>query len=299
MQSAMMTCSYLHLQQGDKALLCLPTDYIAGKMMVVRALVAGFDLYCVSPSGHPLRNLPVMTFAFAAMIPMQVFHSLQDARERENLKAIQHCIIGGASVDPVLEQDLLLMPNAFYVTYGMTETLSHIAMRRLNGAKAFGFYEPFPHVHVALSEEETLIIHAPLVAEMVIETNDIARILENGQFEILGRKDNIINSGGLKFQPEVLERKLHSLFSKAFAVTSVQDAVLGEKVVLLIEHPEPEKEHLDLDELKEKMRDSLSAYEQPRAIYICSKLPHTLNGKLDRNALKQFVETARPVSASS
>jgi O-succinylbenzoic acid--CoA ligase len=134
---------------------------------------------------------------------------------------------------------------------------------------------------------------------MVIETNDIARILENGQFEILGRKDNIINSGGLKFQPEVLERKLHSLFSKAFAVTSVQDAVLGEKVVLLIEHPEPEKEHLDLDELKEKMRDSLSAYEQPRAIYICSKLPHTLNGKLDRNALKQFVETARPVSASS
>jgi o-succinylbenzoate synthase len=299
MQSAMMTCSYLQLQQGDKALLCLPTDYIAGKMMVIRALVAGLDLYRVSPSGHPLRHLPVMTFAFTAMIPMQVFHSLRDSRERESLKAIQHCIIGGAPVDSVLEQELLSMPNAFYMTYGMTETLSHIAMRRLNGAKASGFYEPFPHVHVSLSEEETLIIHAPLVAEMVIKTNDIAQIFEDGQFEILGRKDNIINSGGLKFQPEVLERKLHSLFSEAFMVTSVPDAVLGEKVVLLIEHPEPEKEHLDLDELNEKMRDLLSAYEQPKAIYICSKLPHTPNGKLDRNASKQFVETARPVSASS
>jgi o-succinylbenzoate synthase len=299
MQSAMMTCSYLQLHHGDTALLCLPVDYIAGKMMVVRALVAGLNLYCVSPSGHPLRHLPDMPFAFAAMIPMQVFHSLHTAQEKVRLAAIHHCIIGGAPVDSTLEHELLSMPNSFYVTYGMTETLSHIAMRRLNGAKASGFYEPFPHVRITLSEEETLIIDAPLVADQVIETNDMARILEDGRFEILGRKDNVINSGGLKFQPEVLERKLHRVLSDAFVVTSVPDAVLGEKLVLLIERSEQGKEFVDLDDLKEKTRDLLSAYEQPKAIYGCIKLPHTPNGKIDRNAARQFVEKAPPVSSSS
>lgn len=299
MQSAMMTCSYLQLQQGDKALLCLPTDYIAGKMMVVRSLVAGLNLYCVSPSGHPLRHLPDIPFAFTAMIPMQVFHSLHDAHEKEQLKAIEHCIIGGASVDIALEQELLSMPNAFYVTYGMTETLSHIAMRRLNGSQSSPLYESFAHVTLSLSKEDTLMIHAPLVAEQVIETNDIAHIYEDGRFEILGRRDNVINSGGLKFQPEVLERKLNGLLSDAFVVTSVPDAVLGEKVVLLIERSESEKESFDLERLKEKMRDLLSAYEQPKAIYICTKLPHTPNGKIDRNAARQFVEKAQPVSTLS
>jgi O-succinylbenzoic acid--CoA ligase len=240
-----------------------------------------------------------MSFAFAAMIPMQVFHSLKHAQEKVRLEAIQHCIIGGAPVDSTLEQELLSMPNSFYVTYGMTETLSHIAMRRLNGVKAFGFYEPFPHVRITLSEEETLIIDAPLVADQTIETNDMARILEDGRFEILGRKDNVINSGGLKFQPEVLERKLNRVLPDAFVVTSVPDAMLGEKLVLLIEHSDMEKKHVDLEDIKEKTRDLLSAYEQPKAIYVCTKLPHTPNGKIDRNAARQLVEKATLVSPSS
>lgn len=296
MQSAMMTCSYLQLKPGDKALLCLPVEYIAGKMMIVRALVAGLDLYCVEPSGHPLRQLPEMAFDFAAMIPMQVYHSLHDAQEKGKLATIRHCIIGGASVDSALEKELSSMPNAFYLTYGMTETLSHIAMRHLNGANASAFYEPFPQVTLSLSDEGTLMIHAPMVADQVVTTNDMARLLDDGRFEILGRKDTIINSGGLKFQPELLEQKLHEVLSIAFVVTSVEDAVLGEKLVLLLEQHESTQRPIDFKELQKNIRHCLSTYEQPKAFYLCPHLPLTPNGKIDRIAAKNLVRKSKPVS---
>ncbi|WP_343053509.1 AMP-binding protein [Microbacter margulisiae] len=297
MQSAMLTCKYLQLQQGDKALLCLPTEYIAGKMMVVRALVAGLDLYRVVPSGHPLQHVPDMEFAFAAMIPMQVLHSLHEAVGKIRLQHINHCIVGGASVDATLEEELLAMPNSFYVTYGMTETLSHIAMRKLNGKDASPYYHVFPQVHLSLSDEDTLIINAPLVAEEVIETNDIAHILPDGSFEILGRKDNVINSGGLKFHPELLEKKLHAVLPDAFVVTSVPDVVLGQKLVLLLQrNSTTEKGQLDLEAMNYKMRSVLSVYEMPKAVYVCEKLPFTPNGKIDRNAARIMTKEANPVT---
>ncbi|MGC9150192.1 MAG: AMP-binding protein [Microbacter sp.] len=296
MQSAMMTCRYLQLHPGNKALLCLPVDYIAGKMMVVRALVAGLDLYRVDPSTHPLQQIPEIKFDFAAMIPLQVFHSLHDPTEKERLAAIHHCIIGGAPLDATLERELAPMPNSFYLTYGMTETLSHIAMRHLNGKKASPFYEPFPKVHLSLSDEGTLIIQAPLVADQEVRTNDTARLLEDGRFEILGRKDNIINSGGLKFQPEQLEHKLRETLSFPFVITSVYDVVLGEKMVLLIEQPTSQQEALDVQALQQKIRASLSGYEQPKAFYFCSQLPLTPNGKIDRIAAKKLIKQLKPVA---
>lgn len=296
MQSAMLTCKYLQLQQGDKALLCLPTEYIAGKMMVVRALVAGLDLYRVIPSGHPLQHVPDMEFAFAAMIPMQVLHSLHDVVGKIRLQHINHCIVGGASVDATLEEELHAMPNSFYVTYGMTETLSHIAMRKINGKGASPYYQVFPQVHLSLSDEDTLIINAPLVAEEVVETNDIAHILADGSFEILGRKDNVINSGGLKFHPELLEKKLHAVLPDAFVVTSVPDVVLGQKLVLLLQRNSTEKEWIDIEIINYKMRSVLSVYEMPKAIYVCEKLPFTPNGKIDRNAARMMAKEVNPVT---
>lgn len=295
-QSAIMTCKFLGLNHGDKALLCLPVNYIAGKMMIVRALVAGLDLYSVEPSVHPLKKLPDMKFDFAAMIPMQVYHALKDPKEKLKLKSIRHCIIGGASVDATMEKELSSMPNAFYVTYGMTETLSHIAMRRLNGPKASAYYEPLPTITLSLSDEGTLIIHAPLVANQIIKTNDMAHLLDNGLFEITGRQDNIINSGGLKFQPEILEQKLHQKIPNELVITSIHDIVLGEKIVLLIENPEISDKQLDMNILKKQIQATLSKHERPKLVYFCNRIPRTPNGKIDRITTKKLVERSNPFS---
>ena len=283
-QSARITASFLDLRPGDKALLCLPLDYIAGKMMVVRALVAGLDLYPVLPSGHPLEETG-SDFAFAAMIPMQVFNSLQVPKEREALQCIRKLIVGGGSIDPELEKALRPFPGEIYSTYGMTETLSHIALRRLNGTEASGYYTPFESVGISLSEEETLVIDAPLVSDGQIRTNDIARILPSRQFEILGRKDNTINSGGIKIQIETVEDMLRPVIPTPFAISSRPDPKFGEVIVLLIEAP------ADTERIAGEIKRLLPPYWQPKKILLTDKIPLTENGKPARKAIQEFIQS--------
>lgn len=282
-QSARITVSFLGLQAGDKTLLCLPIDYIAGKMMVVRALVAGLDLYPVPASGHPLAGIDT-GFAFAAMIPMQVFNSLEIGEEKETLTRIHKLIIGGGAIDPLLEQAILPLPGEIYSTYGMTETLSHIALRRLNGAEASAYYTPFDSVKISLSEEETLVIDAPLVCDRQIRTNDVARILPGNRFEILGRTDNIINSGGIKIQIEAVESMLRPIISATFAITSLPDTKFGEIMVLLIEAP------ADTQQIAGKIKRLIPAYWQPKKIFLTDKIPLTENGKPARKAIKEIIQ---------
>ena len=143
--SAQLTCQFLGLKEGDTALLCMPLQYIAGKMVVVRSFVAGLRLLPVAPSGHPLVTLTEAP-TFAAMIPMQVYNSLQVPEERSKLMEIKHLIIGGGAIDDALGEALKDFPNQVWSTYGMTETLSHIALRRLNGPNASAWYTPFEQV---------------------------------------------------------------------------------------------------------------------------------------------------------
>ena len=173
MASARLTCSFLGLKEGDSALLCMPLQYIAGKMVVVRSLVAGLNLIPVAPSGHPLKDLKEAP-TFAAMIPMQVYNTLQVPEERARLRNIKHLIIGGGAIDDALANELKDFPNHVWSTYGMTETLSHIALRKLNGQDASDWYTPFDNVRIRLSEEGTLIIHAPNVCAEELITNDIS-----------------------------------------------------------------------------------------------------------------------------
>ena len=184
--SARLTCSFLGLKEGDSALLCMPLQYIAGKMVVVRSLVAGLRLIPVAPNGHPLKDLKEAPI-FAAMIPMQVYNTLQVPEEKAILMGIKHLIIGGGAIDDALANELKDFPNQVWSTYGMTETLSHIALRRLNGTDASDCYTPFDNVRIRLSKEGTLIIHAPNVCAEELITNDIAEIYEEGKFRILGR----------------------------------------------------------------------------------------------------------------
>ena len=188
--SARITCQFLGLKAGDTALLCLPLDYIAGKMMVVRALTCGLRLVSVEPSGHPLAGVtePV---SFAAMIPLQVYNTLRVEAERRRLMQIGHLIIGGGAVDDDLARELKDFPNAVWSTYGMTETLSHIALRRLSGPEASQWYTPFPSVSVSLNADSSLVIDAPQVCQETLTTNDIAEMAD-GRFRIIGRRDNVV-----------------------------------------------------------------------------------------------------------
>lgn len=275
MQSARITCEFLHLRAGDAALLCMPLQYIAGKMMVVRALVAGLNLILRTPSGHPLSDVTV-PLRFAAMVPLQVYNTLQTPLEKERLCHTDILIIGGGAIDAGLESEICLLPGEVYSTYGMTETLSHIALRRLNGSLASSHYQPFPSVKLSVSEENTLIIHAPLVCDNMLSTNDVVRLYPDGSFVVQGRKDNIINSGGIKIQVELVEDVLKTFISVPFAVTSLPDAKLGEAVVLLIE------KETGLEEIKEKIDLKLPKYQQPKKILSVPQIPLTGNGKIDR-----------------
>lgn len=278
-QSARITIEYLGLQKDDTALLCMPVEYIAGKMMIIRSLVAGLRLIVRTPSSHPLANVEE-PICFAAMTPMQVYNSLQIPLEAERLKQIGILLVGGGPISKELEKELSSFPNSIYATYGMTETLSHIALRPLTGKDISSFYHPFPSVRLSLSMDHTLIIDAPLVCDEILITNDIAELLPDGCFRILGRKDNVINSGGIKIQIEEVEEILRSIISFNFAITSVPHPQYGEAVVLLSEQK--------TNGMEEEINRLLPAYQHPRYMIKTDKIPQTGSGKTDRTACKEL-----------
>ncbi len=276
MNSARLTVSFLGLKAGASALLCMPLPYIAGKMVVVRSIIAGLNLMVVTPCGHPLQDITEIP-DFAAMIPMQVFNSLQHPEDRKKLMQIRHLIIGGGAIDKNMAKELKSFPNAVWSTYGMTETLSHIALRRLNGSDASEWYTPFNNVSLSLSDEGTLIISAPSVNPETLITNDIVEFNDKGQFRILGRKDNTINTGGVKVQIEQVEEKLsHYLPEGSYMITSVPDAKFGEKIVMLVSH------EMDTN----NAINNLPPYWRPKHIIHIPELPLTGTGKPDRAKAK-------------
>ena len=280
-QSALMTSDFFRLRENEKALLCLPLDYIAGKMMVVRAICAGLDLFPVAPSGHPLAETNT-SFDFAAMVPLQVYNAIQSPGEKQRLSQIKRVIIGGGAVDPQLEEVLKELPNEIYATYGMTETVSHIALRRINGEDASDYYTPLPGVDLKLTEKQTLVIRAPHVADETVVTNDIAEIRPDSAFRILGRKDNVINTGGIKVQAEEVEKILRPSMKGKFAITAVPHPRLGEAIVLLIEPIN------NPDTLKREIEKLLPRYQQPLHILVVKAVPQTGSGKTDRAATKKM-----------
>lgn len=270
--SARITCGFLGLRAGDTALLCMPLDFIAGKMVVVRSLVWGLQLVAVEPSGHPLKGLTESP-TFAAMVPMQVYNSLKVEEERRLLRDIKHLIIGGGAINRDMAEALRGFPNAVWSTYGMTETLSHIALRRLSGAEASEWYEPFDGVGVTTSADGCLVIDAPAVCAQPLVTNDIAEIAPDGRrFRIRGRRDNVVCSGGLKLQIEEMEARLQPHLNVPYMISKRPDDKFGEAVVLLAVTD-------DMESVCEVCRKHMPRYEQPRYFLAVSELPMTSTGK--------------------
>lgn len=279
MNSARNTCDFLHLQPSDRALLCMPLRYIAGKMVVVRALVRQMELLVAEPSGHPMADINE-EMDFAAIVPLQLFNTLCEEEERIRLMAVHHLIVGGGAVSPEMVEQLQSFPHAVYSTYGMTETVSHIALRRLNGREASDSYTPFANVRLSLSADRTLVIDAPDVCDTTLVTNDVVELRPDGSFIVIGRKDNTINSGGIKMQTETIERTLAGVIEGRFAITSVPDPKLGEAVVLLFEGAGNEMEILS------RIRPVLPKYQCPKRVFFVPSIPQTETGKIGRHACK-------------
>ena len=300
--SARMTCDFLGLHEGDTALLCMSLDYIAGKMMVVRALTCGLRLVVQEPSGKPELPPPSTlhpspsTLDLVAMVPLQVWNLLHDAGGRERLKQVRHLIIGGGAIDEAMERELQDFPNAVWSTYGMTETLSHIAMRRLNGPERSEYYTPLPGVTLSQNEDGCLVIDAPAVHEGLLVTNDIVEFhspstphLPPSTFKILGRKDNVICSGGIKIQIEEVERLLRPFLRVPYIISKAPDQRLGEQVVLLIEGTKEQ----ELESIMDVCRKVLPKYWVPRHIVTVDHLPMTETGKPARAEAARMLYPSR------
>ena len=284
--SAEMTCDFLGLTPEDTALLCLSPRYIAGKMMIVRQRIRGFQMILREPTLHPLHALSTPV-TFTAMIPAQAHDALRVPEEREILARIKHVIIGGGPIDAALEAELRAFPNALYSTYGMTETLSHVAMRRLSGPEASEWYKPLPGVSLSLSPGGTLVIQAPALLSKPLETNDLAELLPDGRFKIIGRRDNVINSGGIKLQIETIEEKLRKSAPCDFAITALPDPRFGEVVTLLATRD------------AEWDFTSLDRYEHPRHVFPVDHIPMTGNGKIDRKGCRKLAEALQEQTKAS
>jgi len=284
MNSAFMTGQYFDFKSGQKAILCLPCDYIAGKMMVVRAMMWGLDLQLVPPKGNPMIaiNQPI---DFAAMIPLQVATVFEENPEKFSL--IKKLIIGGGKVDAQLAEKLQTITTQCYATYGMTETITHVAIKKLNGSHPSNYFEALSTIDLSTDKRGCLKIDAPKLSPETVVTNDIIDLKNNKQFEWLGRFDNVINTGGIKVFPEKIESALEKIISQRFFITALPDKKLENKVILIIE----DKAWITkkLNALKLDIKEVLSKFEQPKAIYFIAKFEETPTKKIQRNRTKQKV----------
>lgn len=274
--SALATGSFFALEAGNTALHCLPTDFIAGKMMLVRAMVLGLRLTCVAPTSAPIRTEDTQ-YDFAAMVPMQLKNTL------DYIDCITSLIVGGAPLSNALKKQVVQKPTKIYETYGMTETVTHIAVKQIHhatgqNAAVLDTFSVVPDVRVSVDSRACLVIDAPKVADTTIVTNDIVDLISDSQFRWLGRYDNVINSGGIKLIPEQIETIVSSLISQRFFVAGLADEVLGQKLVLVVEGA---IEVFEIEQLL-KSAEGLSKYQIPKDIFILPAFLETETGKVHR-----------------
>lgn len=281
--SAALTIEALKLTDQDVALVCLNTQYVAGIMMLVRAMIAGMKAIIVEPSSNPIADLiNPSKITFAAMVPLQVLQLL--ANESEPPFSPKALIIGGAPTSIALEKQIKKLSYPVYATYGMTETVSHIALRRLDGKYHEEHFHPLKGVVIQSNADHCLEIKAEVTNNKWLATNDICTIYPDHSFTIQGRIDHVINTGGIKVQAEKLESAIELIFSKTgipnrFFVTGTPDAKLGETVTLVIEGV-----LTDYETALKSMASQFSKFELPRKILFYTHFTETPTLKTDKKA---------------
>ena len=291
--SARLTQAALGLRAGETALVCLDPGFIAGKMMIVRSFITDMRIVAVTPTVNPLKenHLLSLPIDFTALVPLQLREILL-SDQRGALDKVRNIIVGGAAPTDDLKESILQLRSNVYATYGMTETVSHIALRPLNGSAASEYYTALPGIKINRDSKGCLEITAPYLSEKII-TRDIVEIRNDVQFKWIGRLDNVINSGGIKITPEIIEAKLTKLFTRLkienrLLISSRPDPALGNRLILLIEGIL----QVPVDHLKSRFKEVLRPYEIPKEIYDNITFVLTKNGKINR------VETARKIGTS-
>ncbi|WP_346883091.1 AMP-binding protein [uncultured Algibacter sp.] len=268
--SALATGDFFNLKPGDKVLHCLPANFIAGKMMIVRAIILGLELDMVEPSALPRIDYD-KDYAFCAFTPMQLKNF---AKYLENIKTV---IVGGGRVSQAIINLIKDKKPNIYETYGMTETVSHIAIKKLNNFSDNddkAYFSTLPDITLSQDDRGCLIIDAPKLSKVQIVTNDIVDLQSGTQFKWLGRYDNVVNSGGVKLFPEQIEMKLRDKINSEFFIASKPDDTLGEKLILVIES--------NKNQIDTSIFNVLDKFEKPKAIYNVSKFAQTSSGKIHR-----------------
>ncbi|MFQ5639424.1 MAG: AMP-binding protein [bacterium] len=308
--SARMTGSALQLKTGQRALVCLSTGHIAGLMMLVRGLVLGLDLTVIEPGPDPLHSFFLKNsqntepFDFSAFVPLQLQVILSKGeRYRAFLNQMKAVLVGGAPVSYALQKSIQQVKAPVYQTFGMTETLSHFALRKLNGPDVSGSYQALPGVELGQDTRGCLTIKSQLTDDELLVTNDLVELKPENHFIWLGRFDNVINTGGVKVQPEKVEQAIaESLFgienptvsSRAFFVGSVPDEKFGEKVVGVFEG---EAFSRDVQEtMLKSLSELLHKYELPKSFCFVNSFVRTATGKIDRKANMENIQTPKSQS---
>ena len=275
-ESALRTQEFFSYTSGDKSLLCLPVKFIGGMMMLIRSIVSDLDLYIVEPSLRTLKGISTQ-LDFVPMTPAQLAESIKvDIAE---INRIDKILLGGGPVSLSLLRSIEDLEATVYHSFGMTETISHIAIRQLNQTEDNQLFKALRGVHLELDDDRCLIINADYIDKSV-HTNDIVDLISNKEFIWKGRKDNVINSGGLKLYPELIEQKIGSFIQSQFIIVGIDDEVLGSKVCLIIESDDIINEQETISALS----DILSKYELPKAIFTVPSFARTQTGKIIRTA---------------
>jgi len=277
--SALMTASFFRLGLESHLLLCLSPAYIAGKMMIMRAIVSGATLHLLAPSAHPLSEVPPgQHFTLAALTPPQLLPVIQHSI----LHQFDNLLIGGAPFPETATTTLPTSPPAIYSSYGMTETASHIALRQLNAPNASPLYTCLPGISVESGPGDCLRICAPHLLSQPLLTTDVAIVHTPHQFSILGRQGNVVNSGGLKLHPELIEKKLQHHLPYPFFLAGIPDPVWGQSLAIFVEKPSwyPQEEQ----QLQKIFTEIIPKTEKPRQVFVVKHFDYTDTGKINRQA---------------
>ena len=277
--SAENTIAFFQLEKDQKAVLCLPIKYIAGKMMIVRAFLKEMNLILIEPAGTPDFS-DLGKIDFCAMIPMQAAKLL----EQNKWPDMKTLILGGAETNTQLAGKLQLVKTRIFETYGMAETCSHVALKRVNGKNPEAYFTTLPGIKISQDNRECLEIEASFLNEKII-TNDIVELVSENKFNWIGRFDSIINSGGIKIQPEILEKKIEEILHKPCVILSESNEFLGHKVILFIESAEPE----DSNQILAKLAPFIDKKMLPKTVRFMRELPRNKFFKIDRLALSRMI----------
>lgn len=277
-ESAKATGAFFNFKSSQRSLLALNASYVAGMMQIVRAIVFDMELVVVPVGSNPLQYSSLGKLDFAAFVPLQVAAILEDNQTKMVYEKIRNVIIGGAPINESLNQSIGVLSNHSFATFGMTETISHIALRAIENDNKI--YKALPGVHFFIKGDGCLQIKVPRISKNDISTTDRVNLISDNAFEWLGRSDFVINSGGVKIQPELVENKLSSLIKNSYYISSVPDNKLGSSVVLYIESEDFKKG--ELNRLIKNMQLILGPYEVPKRVLFEPNFSRTLSGKIIR-----------------